>query len=128
MAPQSKTTDNKRAAEIGSAEQPAVSSLESPPIMSEELKKASVEGNAGLCTVCMDSAADTVMMPCAHGGICYTCADALIRKHLLLGGAKCIHCRAPIDSLVKLSEMDKDVAQGVEIEIPKAMIVIRRNR
>lgn len=76
----------------------------------------------------MDVAADTVMMPCAHGGICYNCADALIRKHLLTGGAKCIHCRAAIESLVKLSEMDKDVAQGVEIEIPKAMIVIRRTR
>ena len=43
-----------------------------------------VDGADGsVCNVCMDSRADTVMMPCAHGGICYNCADALIRKYLL---------------------------------------------
>ncbi len=86
------------------------------------------DGEGGLlCTVCMDSCADTVMMPCAHGGICYSCADALIRKYLLLGGAKCVHCRTPIESLVKLSDIDNDIAQGIEIEIPKAILVVRRN-
>jgi pyrimidine deaminase RibD-like protein len=73
----------------------------------------------------MDAAADTVLMPCAHGGICYKCADALVRKHFLTGGAKCIHCRASVESLVRLGEMNDLVAQGVEIEIPKATIIVR---
>ncbi len=80
-----------------------------------------------MCTVCMDAPADTVMMPCAHGGICFKCADSLVNKYLLRGGAKCIHCRSSIDTLVKLSDMDKDIAQGIEIEIPKASIIIRPN-
>lgn len=84
-----------------------------------------VSDDAAICTVCMDAEADTVMMPCAHGGICYKCSDALVRKFLLLGGAKCIHCRQQIESLVKLSDMDRDIAEGIEMEIPKAMIIIR---
>jgi hypothetical protein len=91
----------------------------------ESKRVGPISDDAAICTVCMDAEADTVMMPCAHGGICYKCADALVRKFLLLGGAKCIHCRHQIESLVKLSDMDRDVAEGIEIEIPKAMIIIR---
>lgn len=91
----------------------------------DEEPKASVIGDSAQCTVCMDASADTVMMPCAHGGICYGCAEALVRKHLLYGGAKCIHCRTPIDSLVKLSDMHDQVASGVEIEIPKATVFLK---
>ena len=91
----------------------------------DEEPKASVIGDSAQCTVCMDASADTVMMPCAHGGICYDCAEALVRKHLLYGGAKCIHCRTPIDSLVKLSDMHDQVASGVEIEIPKATVFLK---
>lgn len=91
----------------------------------EDEVKASVLGDTSQCTVCMDSAADTVMLPCAHGGICYPCAESLVRKHLLTGGAKCIHCRASIDSLVKLSEIHDQVARGVEIEIPKATVFLK---
>lgn len=119
------TSQNHTSSEIpqttGSAEGP--SSHENVQV--ERKGIGSVSDDAAICTVCMDAEADTVMMPCAHGGICYKCADALVRKFLLLGGAKCIHCRHQIDSLVKLSDMDKDVAEGIEIEIPKAMIIIR---
>ncbi len=125
---QSPKTEIASAADPAIPVQPAEGSSPIPALIVDSGSKGPGEGDALLCTVCMDAPADTVMMPCAHGGICYNCADALIRKHLLIGGAKCIHCRSSIDSLVKLSEMDKDVAQGVEIEIPKAMIVIRRNR
>jgi len=103
---------------------PAVIGAQDPGALSDP--KASVDGDANLCTVCMDSPADTVMMPCAHGGICYKCADALVRKHLLTGGAKCIHCRSNIASLIRLSEMSSQAAQGIEIELPKAMVLVRK--
>jgi len=92
----------------------------------EEEPKASVIGGESQCTVCMDAPADTVMIPCAHGGICYACAEALVRKHLLKGGAKCIHCRTTIESLVRLSEMHDQVASGIEIDIPKATLFLQK--
>ena len=99
-----------------------------PPILSPRQEPvASGDIDPGQCTICMDEAADTVLRPCNHGGIGFKCADALVRRSLLSGGACCPQCRTQITSLIKLSEMNEQMAKGVEMEIPKAMVIRRRN-
>jgi len=98
-----------------------------PPILSPRQEPvASGDVDPGQCTICMDEPADTVLRPCNHGGIGYKCADALVRRSLLSGGANCPQCRTQITSLIKLSEMNEQMAKGVEIEIPKALVIRRR--
>ena len=98
-----------------------------PPILSPRQEPvAPVDSDPGQCTICMDEPADTVLRPCNHGGIGYKCADALVRRSLLTGGACCPQCRTQISSLIKLSEMSDQVAKGFEIEIPKAFVMRRR--
>ena len=98
-----------------------------PPILSPRQEPvAPVDTEPGQCTICMDEPADTVLRPCNHGGIGYKCADALVRRSLLSGGACCPQCRTQISSLIKLSEMSDQVAKGFEIEIPKAFVMRRR--
>jgi hypothetical protein len=101
----------------------AASSSDPPPVrIGQSSDQYPIEGNQ--CTVCMDHVADTVLMPCAHGGICSDCADALVRRSLLSGGALCPQCRCQIDSLIKLNEMDDQIAKGVEVRIPRAVLMI----
>lgn len=98
-----------------------------PPILSPRQEPlAPVDTDPGQCTICMDEPADTVLRPCNHGGIGYKCADALVRRSLLTGGASCPQCRTQISSLIKLSEMSDQVAKGFEVEIPKAIVMRRR--
>lgn len=109
-------------AELG---EPALSEEIVDPSLLSPKTEHKTDGNA-CCTVCMDHQADTVMLPCSHGGICYSCADALVRRALLNGGALCPHCRAPIASLIKLSEINDQVARGEEVQLPKAFMLVRR--
>jgi hypothetical protein len=71
------------------------------------------------CVVCLDSAGSMVMLPCAHGGVCEVCATR-IAQNRASGGARCPHCRATIQMLVKIHEVSGDVAKGVEHRIPIA--------
>ena len=40
------------------------------------------------CLVCFEEPADVVLMPCGHGGICYSCASSICNKNRL-----CFLCR-----------------------------------
>ena len=42
----------------------------------EETKK----NEESLCFLCYLNAADSVMLPCSHGGICYTCCTMLSKQ------------------------------------------------
>jgi hypothetical protein len=82
---------------------------------------STTEGIPGIphCIVCLDSAGSMVMLPCAHGGVCQICATR-IAQNRASGGARCPHCRAAIQRLVKIHEVSGDTAKGVEHRIPIA--------
>lgn len=71
------------------------------------------------CVVCLDNPGCMVLLPCAHGSVCEECATR-IAQNRASGGAHCPHCRANIETLVKLRQLDGDVARGVELRIPMA--------
>lgn len=73
------------------------------------------------CQVCMDGPGDMVLLPCAHGAICESCAKHIARN-LSVGGNHCIKCREEITELVRLSELHRDHAIGVTVEVPKDSI------
>ena len=50
------------------------------------------------CTICLDSAKNSVFVPCGHMCACISCATALKRR----GGARCPICRAAIASVVRV--------------------------
>lgn len=49
---------------------------------------------ADTCTICFDSPATCVIIPCGHGGLCDGCADVLLLK-----AQKCHICRNHISSI-----------------------------
>ena len=63
------------------------------------------------CYLCMDNAADAVLVECGHGGLCASCADLLWRRGVnVVGGRSCPLCRRPfIGVLHILSETDSTV-------------------
>lgn len=71
------------------------------------------------CVVCLDKLGCMVLLPCAHGSVCEDCATR-IAQNRAIGGAHCPHCRAGIETLVKIHEVDGDLAKGIEIRIPMA--------
>ncbi|CAF0897108.1 unnamed protein product [Adineta steineri] len=50
------------------------------------------------CTVCFDRKRDTVLIPCGHICLCYSCADELYQR----GTRQCPICRATITSINKV--------------------------
>lgn len=123
------TPDPSQANQIGSASSlhqvPLSDEIMDPSLLSPKTDKKGLVGDSS-CTVCMDGPADTVLQPCSHGGICYACADALVRRALLNGGALCPHCRAPITSLIKLGDMNDQVSRGEEVQLPRAYRLTRK--
>ena len=116
-------------ATIGSQESGYHNEIHDPSLLSPKQEpRAIVDSEASQCTICMDEPADTVMRPCNHGGIGYKCADALVRRSLLTGGALCPHCRTQITSLIKLDDMNDQVAKGIEVEVPRAYVVRRKRQ
>jgi len=71
------------------------------------------------CVVCLDSPGNMVLLPCAHGGVCEECATR-IAQNRASGGAHCPHCRSQIQTLVKIHEIEGDLAKGIEYRIPMA--------
>ena len=74
-------------------------------------KKLSAE-EENLCYVCYEKESDSIFMSCGHGGVCYSCAIALIERK-----NECVECRSEVQSIVKLDLKTKaiDVIQGIEI-------------
>jgi len=71
------------------------------------------------CVVCLDSPGCMVLLPCAHGSVCEECVSRIVQNRAS-GGAHCPHCRSNIKTLVKINELDGDIAQGIEYRIPMA--------
>lgn len=59
------------------------------------------------CVICYDDVGDHVMVPCGHGGFCGRCAKDMCSGHAAPyteeGGHVCPVCRAPVDTVVKVS-------------------------
>lgn len=90
--------------------------------VSDEIQSERSSRNAdGLpqCVVCLDKSGCMVLLPCAHGGVCEECATR-IAQNRASGGAHCPHCRASIETLVRLHQVAGDLARGVEVRIPMA--------
>jgi hypothetical protein len=51
------------------------------------------------CSVCIDKAADSVMMPCGHGGLCNECAIMMWQRT-----ESCYLCRSSIEKVVQIPE------------------------
>lgn len=65
-----------------------------------------------LCYLCFDSPPNAVLMQCGHGGICYECANALVKKK-----NECMECRCTVEAIYKV-DVNKnlnDIVRGVEI-------------
>lgn len=71
------------------------------------------------CVVCLDGPGRMVLLPCQHGSVCEECATR-IAQNQASGGARCPHCRASIERLVKITQVTGDFARGVEVRIPIA--------
>lgn len=60
-----------------------------------------------MCKLCDSEAADVVLLPCRHGGMCYRCfRRMLFMKPLHRGGSTCPICRRPIREAVRISEQE----------------------
>jgi hypothetical protein len=86
-----------------------------------DLESASNIGEDGIpqCVVCLDKPGCMVLLPCAHGGVCEGCVTR-IAQNRAFGGAHCPHCRSNIKTIVKLHEIDGELAKGIEFRIPMA--------
>lgn len=71
------------------------------------------------CSICMDLPGNVVLLPCAHGGVCEGCARQIAQTRAV-GGAQCPQCRGPIETLVKIDDIDQQAATGTELRIPIA--------
>merc|ERR1711862_493982 len=71
------------------------------------------------CVVCLDLIGRMVLLPCAHGGVCEDCVTRIVQNRAS-GGAHCPHCRSIIKTLVKIHELDGEIAKGIEYRIPMA--------
>lgn len=57
--------------------------------------------NAGHCTICLNSIADTVLYQCGHLCVCYMCGLTL-RTTTSANRVKCPICRAPVDDILRV--------------------------
>eukprot|EP00442_Polarella_glacialis_P004189 CAMPEP_0115097306 /NCGR_PEP_ID=MMETSP0227-20121206/30361_1 /TAXON_ID=89957 /ORGANISM="Polarella glacialis, Strain CCMP 1383" /LENGTH=299 /DNA_ID=CAMNT_0002491447 /DNA_START=104 /DNA_END=1003 /DNA_ORIENTATION=+ len=71
------------------------------------------------CVVCLDNPGCMVLLPCAHGSVCEVCVTR-IAQNRAFGGAHCPHCRSDIETIVKIHEIDGELATGIEFRIPMA--------
>jgi len=66
-----------------------------------------------MCKLCFSEAADVVLLPCRHGGLCYRCfRRMLFMRPVHRGGSTCPMCRRPIREAVRITEgeLKKSVA------------------
>lgn len=86
-----------------------------------DLESSSNIGEDGIpqCVVCLDKPGCMVLLPCAHGGVCEGCVTR-IAQNRAFGGAHCPHCRSNIKTIVRINEIDGELAKGIEFRIPMA--------
>lgn len=113
--------DTADGAENGSAVPAQVIGRQASENPSESSRKSRPEWSWGLapCVVCLDSPGNMVLLPCAHGSVCEECATR-IAQNRASGGAHCPHCRADIETLVKITGVEGEAVKGVEFRIPIA--------
>jgi len=58
-------------------------------------------GDQGKCVICFDSEADAVCLPCGHGGICFVCAQELVKVK-----RECHFCRSEIRRLIQIEPQE----------------------
>ncbi len=63
--------------------------------------------NAGHCTICLNSIADTVLYRCGHLCVCYMCGLNL-QQTTSANGMKCPICRAPVDDILRVYRSSRD--------------------
>lgn len=55
------------------------------------------------CKICYSEAADVVLLPCRHGGMCYRCfRRSLFMRPIHRGGCTCPTCRRQISEVVRI--------------------------
>lgn len=60
-----------------------------------------------LCRLCCSEAADVILLPCRHGGLCYHCFRRLLFiRPLHKGGSTCPICRRQIREAVRINEKE----------------------
>lgn len=60
-----------------------------------------------MCKMCCVEAADVVLLPCRHGGMCYRCfRRMLFMRPVHRGGSTCPMCRRSIREAVRITEDD----------------------
>ncbi|CAE7513957.1 unnamed protein product [Symbiodinium natans] len=85
-----------------------------------DMENASTGERFPQCVVCLDEPGCMVLLPCAHGGVCEACVTRIVQNRAF-GGSHCPHCRSTISTIVKLQEVEGELAKGVELRIPMAL-------
>jgi hypothetical protein len=70
----------------------------------------------GACSICLDAPGDMIFLQCNHGGFCEACARHIAGNNAV-GGAFCVKCRSPIEKVVRIVELDKDLVKAVPVEV-----------
>eukprot|EP00088_Acartia_fossae_P000676 TRINITY_DN10274_c0_g1_i4.p1 TRINITY_DN10274_c0_g1~~TRINITY_DN10274_c0_g1_i4.p1 ORF type:complete len:785 (+),score=224.43 TRINITY_DN10274_c0_g1_i4:124-2478(+) len=70
--------------------------------VSDEIIEDEFEDTGAECVVCMCDSRDTLILPCRHLCLCYTCADSLRYQ-----ANNCPICRAPFRALLQLRALQK---------------------
>jgi len=77
----------------------------------DRVQKSNTEEET-LCYLCFEGLPNAVLLNCGHGGICYECAVALIKKK-----NECMECRKPVEMIYKVDPNPKlsNIIRGVEM-------------
>jgi hypothetical protein len=62
----------------------------------------SMDEGAALCNVCFDSDADSIFMPCSHGGLCLKCSYDIWKKT-----NECYICRNVVEYILRYDTKNK---------------------
>ena len=75
-----------------------------------------IDQTIGACSICLDAPGDMIFLQCNHGGFCEACARHIASNNAV-GGAFCVKCRSPIDKVVRIVELDRDIVKAVPVSV-----------